>query len=391
MTYGQTLGFLRSPDTVWWGTAGTTLKGAMWGLLGGAVLAIGFVYREIPKKRIIVALLLIILGMFIGFKLINDPMILYFSDPEKPRAESWAGLLFGAVFLLIYLKIKISAAAFKVIFRFALFGMIGGALGFGLGGLWLYLGSRLPGVIFSSWWKAMEFSFGLLLGASLGYAAWLSRGETVLINQKAKEISDTKSFPAWKELAVVLGTGLLIFWLIPGAIEWLGNITIVNNMTGGTVNAEIARMADNYTVAGLIFVLVLMRFPKAAWQIGITLTFCYAAIDLIRDFFPDVDTWSPFNLRFFYIFLMTTVVALLTRYFSMRKKVIINLFILLIWSCIMVSFLRMFVDPSKLNIEGLSFCQIVCGRYVVDIFFAVSAVALTWILSSKIKFTTELK
>ncbi|MCG6186330.1 hypothetical protein [Maribellus maritimus] len=388
MTYGQTLGFLRSPDTVMWGTAGTTLKGAMWGLLGGAVLALGFVYKEISKKRIIVALLLVILGMFLGFKLINDPMILYFSDPEKPRAESWAGLLFGAIFLLIYLKLKIQASSFKIIFRFALWGMIGGALGFGLGGLWLYLGSRLPGVVFTSWWKAMEFSFGLLLGAFLGYAAWLSRGEVILKGLKEKEPNE-KKFPAWKEISIGLGTGLFIFWLLPNTIEWLGNTSIVNNMTGGTISAEIARIADNYTVTGLIFVLVLMRFPKAAWQIGITLTFCHTAIDLFRDFYPDINPWLPFNLRFFYIFIFTMAVALLTHFFSKRKMVIVNLFYLLIWSCISISFLRMFVDSAKLDIEGLTFCQVVCGKYIVDIFFAASAIALTWVLKKKIKFGTN--
>src|SRR5680860_652649 len=45
MTYGQTLGFLRNPDTVWWGLSGTSLKGGVWGLLGGTVLALGFVYN----------------------------------------------------------------------------------------------------------------------------------------------------------------------------------------------------------------------------------------------------------------------------------------------------------------------------------------------------------
>ena len=391
MTYGQTLGFLRNPDTVLWGTTGTTLKGAMWGLLGGAVLSIGFVYKEIPKKRIIIALMLVIIGMFLGFKMINDPMILYFSDPEKPRAESWAGLLFGAIFFIIYLKIKTPSAIFKIILRFALFGMIGGALGFGLGGLWLYMGSYLPGVIFTSWWKAMEFSFGLLLGAFLGYAAWLSRKDSVLQNLKENLSFQTERFPAWKEYGVVLVAGLLIFWLIPNTIEWLAKTTIVNNMTGGTVSEEIARMVDNYMVTGLIFVLVLMRFPKSAWQIGITLTFCHAAIDLVRDFYSDVNPLSPFNLRFAYIFLMTAVVSILTHYFSQRKNAVVNLFLLLIWSCIAVSFLRMFVDPANLNIEGLTICQVICGKYIVDIFFTVSAIALTWILFSKIKFRTELK
>src|SRR5680860_231422 len=56
MTYGQTLGFLRNPETVWWGLTGTTLKGGVWGLLGGAVLALGFIYNRIPKKTIFIAL-----------------------------------------------------------------------------------------------------------------------------------------------------------------------------------------------------------------------------------------------------------------------------------------------------------------------------------------------
>lgn len=177
MTYGQTLGFLKNLETVWWGTAGTTLKGAVWGLLGGTLLSLGLVFKKIAKNKIIIAITLLIIGMFIGFKLINDPMLLYFSDPQKPRPESWAALLTGAIFFLVYLKWKTSADVFKIVFRFAFWGMIGGALGFGLGGFWMVLGSRLPNVVFNSWWKAMEFTFGFLLGAFLGYAAWLSKKE----------------------------------------------------------------------------------------------------------------------------------------------------------------------------------------------------------------------
>jgi len=386
MTYGQTLGFLRSPDTVWWGTAGTTLKGAMWGLLGGAVFAIGFVYNEIPKKRIIIALLLLIVGMFLGFKLINDPMILYFSDPEKPRAESWAGLLFGAVFLIVYLKIKSPAAVFKIIFRFALFGTIGGALGFGLGGLWLYLGSQLPGVIFTSWWKAMEFSFGLLLGAFLGYAAWLSRNEAVLQNVRKEQSSQTENYPMWKEFSVALVTGLLVFWLIPHSMEWFAHTTIINNMPGGSLKEEIARMAVNYSVTGFIFVLVLMRFPRTAWQIGITLTFCHGAIDLIRDIYPE-NTAAKFTL----ILLMTAIVAVLTARFSRRENKVIPLFMLLIWSTVLVAFLRLGLHPEIFNLSGLSVCEVFCGRFIVHIIFTAAAIFMTWILYSKIKYRKQLE
>ena len=80
MTYGQTLSFLRNPDTLMWGILATTVKGAVWGVLGGAVLSMGIIYKRLTKKTIIVALLLMMLGMVLGFKLINQPMIIYFSN-----------------------------------------------------------------------------------------------------------------------------------------------------------------------------------------------------------------------------------------------------------------------------------------------------------------------
>src|SRR5688572_19888221 len=48
MTYGQTLGLLRADESFSWGLTGTTLKGGVWGLLGGAVIGLGFASRHIP-------------------------------------------------------------------------------------------------------------------------------------------------------------------------------------------------------------------------------------------------------------------------------------------------------------------------------------------------------
>lgn len=385
MTYGQTLGFLKSPDTVWWGTLGTTVKGAVWGLSAGAVMAIGFVYQHISKKTILLSLVIYMIGMVLGFNLINDPMLLYFSGPENPRAESWAALLLGAVLMLVFLKWKVNQAHFKLILRFSLLGLLGGGLGFGLGGFWMVLGNHLPDVIFNNWWKAMEFTFGFLLGAFLGYAAWLSRNEPVLKEWKGNDSSVTEKYPVWKELLTVTVTGLLVFWLIPGTMELLTQTTIDNNLPGGTFRDEVARMVANYSFAGFIFVLVLMRFPQAAWQIGITLTFCFTAIDLIRDFYPDANTWSPFTMYFLYIFLMTAAVALLTAYFSRNKNGIKNLFLLLIWSCVAVSFLRLFIEPESLDMNGLSFSQLVFGKYVVDLFFVVSALFISWMINRRLQ------
>jgi hypothetical protein len=80
---------------------------------------------------------------------------------------------------------------------------------------------------------------------------------------------------------------------------------------------------------------------------------------------------------------MTTAVALLVAYFSRKENTIRNLFLLLIWSCIIVSFLRMGINPEKLRVEGLSLCQLICGKFFVDIFFAVSAIVVSWMIVRK--------
>jgi hypothetical protein len=385
MTYGQTLGFLRNPETVWWGTAGTTLKGAVWGLLGGVVFPLGFFFKRIPKHILLISLLLLLLGMFTGFKLVNDPMILYFSDPENPRSESWAALLFGAIAMLIYLKFKTSSTVFKVIFRFAALGMVGGALGFGLGGFWMVLGSHLPDVIFKSWWKAMEFTFGLLLGASFGYAAWITRNEIRAVMEKDWKHPELPFQSVYLELGIIFIAAVGTYWLIPNALEPFVEAANESDTFAIVLLRDLARLFVNYAFYGILFVLMAMRFSKIAWQLGITLTFCHAAIDLIRDFYPDTNTLSPFTLYFLFVFLMTAVVAGFVAYFSRKENRVRNLFYLLIWSCIAVSFLRMAIKPETLNIDGLSFCQIVCDRFIVDIFFAVSAIVLSFIIAGKFK------
>ena len=153
----------------------------------------------------------------------------------------------------------------------------------------------------------------------------------------------------------------------------------------------IARVLVNYAFYGFIFVLVIMRFPKVAWQIGITLTFCHAAIDLVRDFYPDMNPWAPFTIHFLWVFLMTAVVALLTVYYSRRKNSAINLFLLLIWSCIAVSLLRLVFLSGSLSVSGMSLNVIIFRRFFVDIFFILSAIAVTWIIVNMKKSQNQIK
>ena len=51
MTYGQTLGLACNPETMGWGLLGVTIKGAVWGLLGGAVFFAWEVYLSPAAKE----------------------------------------------------------------------------------------------------------------------------------------------------------------------------------------------------------------------------------------------------------------------------------------------------------------------------------------------------
>jgi hypothetical protein len=381
MTYGQTLGFLLKPETMWLGTLGTTVKGSVWGLLGGVVLAMGFLYNRLPRRTIIIAFGLLLAGMLAGFKLINQPMIIYFSDPAKPRPESWGALLVGAMAVLIYLKTKSDVVSFRIISRFALMGMIGGGLGFGFGGFWMVLGSRLPDeVVFKEWWKAMEFTFGFIMGGFFGLAAWLSKGEIIPAMQdeaEAKDKDKQKEIGSYsilmKEFIVTLITGLLIFRAFS---VWLDPVVDAGGVKGFSMIGlrDMAIIFSNYAFFGLIMVVAVIYFPYSAWQIAVALTFCHTVIDLMQDIYPDTAAQSLVATRATLVLLMTFLVSALTAWFHRRKKIIQNMFLLLVWSTVFVAFLRFLNQPEILHIEHLSFPELIFERFFVHIVFLTSAV-----------------
>ncbi|HRZ82252.1 MAG TPA: hypothetical protein P5069_07290, partial [Candidatus Hydrogenedentes bacterium] len=107
VTYGQTIGLLKHPETFAWGLLGLTVKGAVWGLLGGVVLGAGVEGGRIARRDHILAFLLAMPAFYIGWRLINLPQVIYFSDPvNEPREESWAGLLAAALAFLAWYYLK---------------------------------------------------------------------------------------------------------------------------------------------------------------------------------------------------------------------------------------------------------------------------------------------
>ena len=55
------------------------------------------------------ASLALIAGCMVGWKLINEPKLIYFSNRlDRPRAEIWAGLLFAASAFLFVIRSRVS-------------------------------------------------------------------------------------------------------------------------------------------------------------------------------------------------------------------------------------------------------------------------------------------
>lgn len=383
MTYGQTLSFLRSPDTLWWGVIATTVKGGVWGILAGIILALGFLVRKLSKRTILIAMVVMLAGMFLGFKLINEPMLIYFSDRAKPRSESWAALLFGAIALLVYLKQKVDNKDFNIVAQFAKWGLIGGALGFGLGGLWMFMGSQMPkGLIFGAYWKAMEFTFGLLLGGFLGLAAWKNKKQ--LKELTANSETDTYSFKtSYKELALAFGVGIVIFWLVSFGLSPLEDFFESNTNYFVKLLGTFLMLFGNYGFYGLVMIAAALYYPKVAWQIGISLTFCHTVIDLGRDHIVKVVESAPELVSFISIVVSTLIVGVFVAYIQTKEKILRPMFLVLTWSTVLLSTYKIIYYPTKMQPSG-SLAEIIFGLFVVDIAFIVFAVWATYLAVKKV-------
>lgn len=245
MTYGQTVGLTHDPAMVgnWaalrWGLLGLAIKGGLWigfcGLFLGAGLGgVGYRWREMVG---IMTGLLLCYGL--GVWVLNRPFDpsnkvlprVYFSAswewlPQaklKPRPECWGGFLFALLGGMLWMgRFKRDGLAW----RMALWGMMGGALGFPLGQCiqafhaWnpqLFtegFGARLQSVM--NWWNWMETTFGFVMGGTLGLGLWRNR-------QRIAEVAGRSVAPLpWgMELALVLVHTTLMAFEEFGSVEWI--------------------------------------------------------------------------------------------------------------------------------------------------------------------------
>lgn len=205
MTYGQTIGLTQNPGMIgnWealgWGMLGLAIKGGIWIGFAGVFLGMGLSGVRYRPLEVLLLMLGLLGAYFLGALLLNSPFDpehrrlpwIYFSatwywEPSatelEPRPESWGGLLFALATAIAYSGVRRKD---RLALRMALWGLLGGILGFPGGqclqafhawnpelfrsGLWTWLDPNM------NWWNWMETTFGAIMGGALGLGLWLNR------------------------------------------------------------------------------------------------------------------------------------------------------------------------------------------------------------------------
>lgn len=248
MTYGQTVGYIVRADTFWWGFLGLALKGAIWGALAGAVIGLG----TAPRTRLVaVSSIVMLAATAIGWRFVNKPKLIYFSNPaDRPREEVWAGFLLAAIALTLFLAWR---GLPQPALRLALAGFAGGGIGFGFGGAIQGVGVIFFPELKLHWWKYMEFFFGFCFGWALAWAWRRAAAEA------PPEDRESAPPPLWMELFAAA--------LLAGAMFWL---------------EEGLPLRFAYLVAGCLVLVTVTILPWLARQAAFTVAFTAAAFDLAR-------------------------------------------------------------------------------------------------------------
>jgi len=322
-TYGQTVGFSVAPATRWFGLVGLALKGAVWGLLGGAVIGAALERPGIRRRDLLIAIAAGIAGTHAGWKIVNEPKLLYFSDPvNKPREELWAGLLLAGLAFLGWLW------RHPVPRVMALWGCLGGGLGFGLGGWFQSMGREHANTPWVEYWKLMEFTFGFLLGAGLAHAARR-------VHEALPDADEGMKTAGWLREAVagalVMTAALVAYRHVPGRYE--------------------------YTVVGGALLALVLAWPRLGVQIGIAMTYCAFAIDFQRNN-PQLHAAVLWVL----IVLTTAAVAIA----AARMESARALLLLVMWTAVAMSVAKSYARGIAWN-----------GHAIVEVVFVLMAVAVT--------------
>jgi hypothetical protein len=303
-TYGQTVGLSLQPETFRWALLGFAIKGAAWGLLGGAFL--GIALGRVPVKRTAIGLCLMAFGTWIGWRIIDHPKLLYFSNRlDRPREELWAGLVLGGLFLLAWLRARVP-------WRFAVAGAIGGGVGFAFGACLQPWGRDLWAAMPLGWWKAMELTFGALLGLAYGVCAWHLRNElTAPAGDKGG--APTRETVALGHACLAIALAILVDQFLP--------------------------VRFGYTLGGAALAFLVLISDSIAWQTAITATYAAFAWDLLEN-----QKLLPEPVLWLWVAATTAVVAVVVARHARPRP----MYLLLMWTAIATDF-RHLLPPDAIG------------------------------------------
>ena len=265
-TYGQTIGLLRSWDTAAWGLLGLTLKGSVWGFSAAALIWVGTPTNGLKPTEKWLAIALLTIFTLVGWQLVNQPKLIYFSDRiNKPREEVWFGQLLGPLAALIYPATRPNRSK---MLKFMAVGLVAGGFGFGFGSLWLLLGSHLPAPYNQgSWWKLMEFSFGAWLGLGFTLASvYLVHEKTFAEPELGRPINLTNP----------------------------GNFAAAFIVVCAAVTANyITTFRLNFTILAPALLAIIFIMPEMAWHVALSFTI----IGFVRDVLLDMAKANVLDLQ----------------------------------------------------------------------------------------------
>jgi hypothetical protein len=309
-TYGQTVGLSLQAETFWWAILGFVIKGAAWGLLGGAFIGIAFDRQRHVTAQLLAGFAIMVFGTWLGWRYLNSPKLIYFSNRfDMPREELWAGLWLGGLLLLAWLRARVPSL-------FALYGAIGGGIGFGVGASLQPMGRAVWAGMPLGWWKAMELTFGGLLGLALVLCAWRQRNQLAGAPSTA-----TARHPLPRAfLAAIIAIGLAV------------------------VSGQYLPARFDYTIAGAVLASLVLFSESLAWQTAITATCAAFGWD-----FLDYQTFAPRPLAWTLLVAATAAVSVIVARYPRTPAMLL----LVTWLAVGNAF-RYLLPPSGVGRETVT-------------------------------------
>jgi len=341
------------PPTATFGYIGLAIKGALWALFAGACLGLALTASRYRRKDIILALIFMVASFYAGWALINRPKLLYFS---ADRPEIWAGLVFGAIALLTWLTIR---GHTRIPLMLALCGAAAGGIGYPIGVALASIGMHSSYVgRWYDWWTVAETTFGAFMGVGLGIGTYLLKDELPEAGEFKDPVAEA-GFSAW---GVILGLVIGALWTaLYGGIPWI--------------------------ILGPILLCIAFYSSKAAWHIGITLTYCGGAANIVVYWHQKQGLGNAATL-WVLVGLATLVVSwkVTTWWGKTDKAVARNAFAFVLWAILILSYLIinravLVAPPQAVAAAGGRWLYTVetwSGGLVVDAISTVAALALTW-------------